>query len=1353
MKSIYLLLQNKWNEGREDSLFLKMRKNLAVAFLVVLLAGGYFPVSAQQFLARRMPFLNQLPSKEVSTLYQDKKGFIWVGTTQGLGRYDGYDLQMFRSDYRTPELLLNNYVRCITESEEYICVGTRNGLNLLDKSSFRVIPSPRKEFLHTDIKHLFTDRSGFVWIATQKSLYRCDAKLSPLQSYPLGSPGDCQVVSLYQDQKDDIWVMTWGSGLFKYDKNKDTFTSFPQIGTQNIPFAMYQDRQGRYWLGTWGEGLYRFYPEAPAGKCYVRQRISTSSQDFDASIFFDFVQDDFQGYLWTMTYHELCALKPSAEGVLEKVDVSTLVDVRRMYSKILKDRDGTLWLGAYDAGFNLLTEKAKIQNYPLQLIKKQTGLDPNISCIQEDEDGIIWLNQERGGLAFYDRKSGEVGINQTRVGGFMEIDRIVESRERNQMWISSSFQPLVLRAFRQGMNLYVKDSVILTDYCRQPGLVTELLEDRKGNVWIATTEQFFLRPAGRDTLFTLSSSFSRISGIAEDTAGRIWVTSAKGLFGICFNGTVKKEVHYPLPPFCAALDKMEHLCVDPNNALWISTSLGMLLKFDPVEKEMCNYTADCSLSGDVILNLFSGPKELWVVTPRSIVLYRPDHGNTVRYSTSDEEIGVSAFRNRGAFLSRSGILYAGGHGGFLSVGREGDQKTPVHEKKVEITDVKVNSWSLFFADSLREGFANSVTQVYLSSGDRNLEISFSGLDFFVGKNRRYAYKLEGVDQEWVIPEKDRHTAFYNQLGKGEYIFKVRMSNEAGEWGNEFTALHITKAPAWFETWYAYLAYTVLGLGVAVLIFWYSLYRMKRKNAIRFQEELTRTKLDYFTNVSHELLTPLTILSCLTDELEREEPPSRNFVVSMRDNVNRLKKLIRQVLDFRKTESGKMELKVQYGALSGFIRTVGDSNFSALAQQKQIQFTTHLQPDEFSGYFDADKLDAILFNLLSNAIKYTPEGGKAGLDASVEEGASGRFVQIRVWDKGVGISPQEQEQIFTRFYTGSNHRPGESNGIGLSLTKELIRLHHGTISVESQPGEGSCFIVSLPIDRANYTEEECGEGVLSGYEAEIDLLGSSTEISQDVPLVLIVDDNPELLELIRKMFSRSYRVLTARDGMQALEALRAHPVDLVVCDVMMPGMNGLEFCTQVKNDLTISHIPVLMLTAKNTDEDRVACYEAGADGYVAKPFEVKVLQARVNNLLQLHKQRQQKFRGEPELHVSELEYRFADERFLNDLVACVEMHLEEPDFDLEQLAAELNVSKSTMNRKIKAMVGLTPMDFVKNIKLKCACKMLHNPSITVSEVAYAMGFSTPKYFTKCFKDEFGMTPSHYQQSLPAPENSL
>jgi signal transduction histidine kinase/DNA-binding response OmpR family regulator len=595
---------------------------------------------------------------------------------------------------------------------------------------------------------------------------------------------------------------------------------------------------------------------------------------------------------------------------------------------------------------------------------------------------------------------------------------------------------------------------------------------------------------------------------------------------------------------------------------------------------------------------------------------------------------------------------------------------------------------------------------------------------------------------------------------------VKATDVNGLWSSLVTKIQVDKAPAFYETWWAYTAYIMF-----VLLAGYSFYyRTKRRMQLRHElrivqiekeksEELVQAKLRYFTNISHDLLTPLTIVTCLIDDAEITYKNKIPQFEMIRANVNRLKRLLQQILDFRKVESGNMRLKVTSGDIVSFIRDVCKSNFMPLIQKKKLTFTFESSEETIQAYFDADKIDKVVFNLLSNACKYTEEGGeiKTILSTYLQNGHI--YLSIIISDTGKGIASEDLDKIFTRFYTNQHWVSSETNGIGLSLTKDLLELHHGTISVESEIEKGTSFTVIIPIDKESYVEDEINVGAFQGLikESRTDIIdvdmenweqfegGNTDAMVSDIRL-LLVEDNEELLYLMERILSRRYHVIMAKNGIEAFELMKDNEVDIIVSDVMMPEMDGLELCRAIKGNLETSHIPIILLTAKNTAEDRIECYNAGANAYISKPFELKVLEARLDNFLMDKKTKQEEFRTDIEdINFNLLDATDIDKEFLKKVIEVIQENLSSSTFDVIQLADALAMSKSSLYRKTKAIIGLSPVEFIRNVRLKQGVKMLKNKSISVSEVAYTCGFSNPKYFSTCFKEEFGVTPKEFQKA--------
>lgn len=1300
-------------------------------FLCIFLFLGELSVSAQHMLSRPFPFFNRLSSNEIFNIHQDREGYFWLGTTNGLARYDGYQLNTFRSDYKNQNLLLNNSIMTINDNRLYVWIGTWGGLNLYDKQTCRIIPFHDERLRSNPIITIAVSEDETVWVGTDNRIYRCDSVANIVKEYDISSSSGYSISSIYIDKEKQLWVI--GScGIFRYEPEADSFFLYPPFGNGHTAYVMCQDKMGNYWIGSWGEGIWQFFPDAQKGGHYKKHNITSSRNSEAEAVVFSIVQDDVLGHLWTLSYAGLQVFEYTDEGMLKEVDLHNLVDTHMMYTRICKDREGNLWLPSYDMAYTIFFDDSNVDNYLLPQLKDEMGWDANILNLCQSQDSVMWFRQDRYGLCLYD-----LSRDLFADSGLGEVNIIVNSFHKPGVWVNSSLSSHVMRVTQQDMKVKVVEDINI-------GGVNNLLEDGEGNLWISTWANLNVKRPDSRTLVVSREDVPGMYILTRDIQGKVWGMSGdRQIYQLDCVG--ERVVCIPKGRVSAISDKeaINNICIDRKGCLWLSTSWGRVFRSDETMETFENVPLDNVLDDCTVLGLLSDENNVWIIANKKVLQYNVDLQYFQNYSTVDENIMVDVFRYKAISLDGWGGLYVGGHRGFIHIKSGGaPQGNKVHPS-LHITDVKVEDKSVFFTDNSGK---NTISKVILNPDDRNIEISFSSLVYSLNARKRVAYKLEGVDKDWIYSDYGRYSAFYNHLPKGTYKFRLKLEYERGKWTESEMLLTLVKNPAFYETWFAYFIYFILVALCFYTVIRLYMRRIKLKSEVRLREELTRIRLTYFTNVSHELLTPLTVISCISDYLDEKVPVVHQQSVMLKANVDKLKRLIQQVLDFRKMDVGKLKLNVSEGDIREFMLNICRINFMPLAERKNITLETCIKAEKMRGYVDFDKLDKILHNLLSNAIKYTPDNKYICVDAQVVDEAGHKILVIKVQDEGVGIPAKEINHIFTRFYSSKRNKGIESNGIGLSLTKDLVTLHHGTIAVESTFGQGTCFTVTLPIDKGSYSSDELiVEETLNLY-AVSDEMDENTMLSgsMDKPSVLLIDDNAELLSVMKEMFRERYRVLTAVDGRQAWDKLNSNEVDVIICDVMLPDANGWELCTRIKGDLRFNHIPIIILTAKNGIDDRVASYEAGADGYIAKPFELKILFARVDNLIRSSRIRQAAFRKEENISLDGLAFPTADKQFLQSIIDSIEQHLEETEYDLEQLATEMNMSKSTLYRKIKSMTGLTPLDFVRNIKMKRACMMLLSCTQNISEIAYAVGFSTPKYFTKCFKDEFGITPTEYQQ---------
>ena len=653
-------------------------------------------------------------------------------------------------------------------------------------------------------------------------------------------------------------------------------------------------------------------------------------------------------------------------------------------------------------------------------------------------------------------------------------------------------------------------------------------------------------------------------------------------------------------------------------------------------------------------------------------------------------------------------------------------------------------------------------ELLLAYNQNNVQLSFSSLSYTNPQANRYAYRLKGVDKDWIYVDANNRHISYNNLNTGEYVFQVRSCNENSVWSEPVEMMLTILPPPWL-TWWAYVIY-IFVMGVIA----YTAFRIIRKrillqNALKIEqiehkksEEVNQAKLKFFTNISHELFTPLSVMQCSIESLKQDGQADGQTLNIMKLNLKRLQRLLQQIMEFRKVESGNLKLKVSYNNIVTFVKELCEENFYPLLQSKNITLNFQTEQDVIMAYFDVDKLDKIIYNLLSNALKYNYQDGMVSISLSQVVQNDRRYFMLKVENTGDGIPESKLPLLFKRFYEGDYRKfKTKGTGIGLSLTKDLVELHHGTISVQSVLNETTVFTVMIPSDKDNYTDdqidEEAGrvenenikEEVVPFSELEVKAEGMNDERTH----LLLVEDDVDLLTVMTKVLGKLFKVSTAVNGKEALELLKENEnIDLVITDYVMPEMNGIELCRVIRNDITLNHLPIVMLTAKTQAEYHLEGYDAGADAYITKPVEMVLLTAQIKALIANRKLLVQRFQQQDTLDVQELGLSILDREFLDRAISVVEQQMEDSEFSNDVFCDMMNMTQSTLYRKLKSLTGMSPNEFIRDIRIKKACMLLlQRPDLQVADVAYMVGFTDPKYFSLIFKKEKGMSPTKYLEA--------
>jgi len=1342
-----------------------MRKVLILLLLLTAIFGYSFDKQAISF--KKLPFKESLPNSIVKRVFQDSRGYVWLGTEAGICRYDGYKLITIKSNIEHPNLLTSGNILCIAEDKNRrIWFGTDRGVNILDENNQLISLFPKHKVQDLRINSILCDRNGDMWIGSENGLFMYDYKSGALKAFnktnnPSSLPGN-NVNQVFEDKAGIIWVALWNDGLCRFDDKYQSFEQLPFLGKTNNPFTVFEDNDGVFWAGTYGDGLFRIeFPQGKSLPVYTQFKHTGNPFSIPENSIYSITQDNVSGNLWVLSQMGLNIISDRKNVNFERINALELFsDASNFLNHIMKDRQGNIWIATSNDGVYLANlNRPLFQSNTLDELRSKYGVISVYSIFENEAK--IWISLFNFGIVVVDKKTQTIDKNTQLTKLFdniiqnqsNSINCFCQNNKDGSVWIGGN--GVLGRVINTGKGYLYQDIRLNSPKLKQKSRrITSLFSDSKNRMWIGTRYGVFLFDNGITR--EIIPGLNNVIDFAEDKNGNVWIASpSKGVIHLTEtkpNKFTSKQYSYSRGNINS--NEINAIVVDLNGTIWAGTNNGGLNRYDAQSQKFISQNKEFSILDEDIKNIVvETENSLWIATNNKVMKIDLANKSSMLFSTNDN-IKISSFKAGAHLCDSEGKIYFGGGNGFCSF-YPNLKRQKLNVNKVVLSDIEIFNQSIF--NNLEPNVYNPDEHtLHLNYKQRNVGFEFSALNYTAPSNIYYAYKLAGVDKDWVKVDSKRRYVNYNSLSKGTYTFEVKATDENGVWNNEATTLTLKVEPAPYETWWAYTLYFIL----IVLIFYFTYRNVSNRIVLRRDilisriekqksEELTQIKLRYFTNVSHELLTPLTIISCLIEDFNTNFPNQFKQYSIMKSNVSRLKRLLQQILDFRKVESGNMKLSVKQADLVAFVTGICRNNFEPLAKEKQIQFTISA-PEKIEAWFDEDKMDKILFNILSNAFKHTPPKGMIDVLIQAETKQDIVYAKIFISDTGTGISAERIPFIFERFF--GEEQGIESNGIGLSLTKELVDIHKGTITVESEVNKGTTFVVEIPIDEMKYATNEREGGVehtqlfpIKVYEGAEPLMleGEISAPNADI-VVLIVEDNADLLMVLANTLSRLYKVLKASNGVEALQILKDNDVDLIISDIMMPEMDGITLCRTVKEDINYSHTPVLLLTAKNQIADRIESYNAGADAYISKPFEMEVLVARINSLIQNRQKQNKEYQSSLTIHPKETENESMDGIFLRQAIAVVEENLANFDFTHEQLIDAMNTSKSTLYRKIKSLTGLSPSEFVRNIRLKHACIMLKNETGNVSDIAYSVGFNDPKYFSTCFKAEFGVTPREYNK---------
>ncbi|MGG7663563.1 hybrid sensor histidine kinase/response regulator transcription factor [Dyadobacter sp. BHUBP1] len=1336
-----------------------------------------------------------LSHNQVNCFLKDSRGFVWIGTANGLNRFDGYSFRVFKHDPADSASISDHQVTALFEDPQgYIWIRTLLGFDIYDPVTEAIDRNANRAAKHfglkdADFNRIIKTRSGDYWISHNKlgllkyrtaSKQLVKVKFGPTQNVP----GTRAISDFDEDAQGNLWVVCDDGFLARVNAAthaidiQSTLLQRRNLGKLSN-HKVFVDGQGEPWVYIVKAAVGAFNFDF---KKNILRMAGTAGPDFRLSNnAVSAMISGPDGRIWIGTDHGGINILDKATGRVSTLH-SNPGDPRTISQNsiqaLYKDATGMIWAGTYKQGFCNYHEHI----FRFSLVRHLPGdagslpFD-DVNVFAEDRKGNLWVGTNGGGLIYYDRRNNSFRQYRNKPGdpNSLSNDVIVSLflDRQDVLWIGTYFG---------GLNSF--DGQRFTRYLHDPADSTSLVDDRvweifedsRRRLWVGTMAD------GLDLFDRSSKTFRHyrnlapnsvrsdyISAMLEDKQGNLWIGTANGI-DVLMRQT-GRFVHYKHTKGDTAglsSDAVMSLALDSTGAIWIGTSEG-LNRYDAGRNAFETYDTRHGLPDNSILTVVvDARQQIWLGTPKGVVnlqVTKRGAGGVptgFQVHTFNEVDGLQGrgFNENAALRLHSGDLVFGGANGFsiFDPAQVTDERTAA---KVVLTDFQIFNKSIrpgTLADGsqILEKSISTTDRIVLEHSQNVFTIEFAALNFLHSEKNHYLYTLQGFNDQWFEADNTRRVTYTN-LDPGSYVFKVK-TKEGGAVTER--RLEIRVLPPFWQTPWAYLLYFLL-IACALMIARWILIERERMNFKLEQErryaqqmhELDLMKIKFFTNVSHEFRTPLTLMLTPLESLLRgirsDHTVHRQLSLVHR-NAQRLLNLVTQMLDFKKLEVEETRFMPERGDIVQFVRQITQT-FSDLSEHKHIRYRFESSVESRYADFDQDKLSKVMYNLLSNAFKFTPENGQVTVRLRTVEHEGGEALEISVEDSGIGIPPEAQQKVFDRFYQHPmpGHIMNQGSGIGLSIASEFVKMHGGRIDLESEVGKGSTFAVTLPLRESptrevpTYVAEPASADL-----ATIDIDLAEEKEGKEKPLILLVEDNDEFREYLKEVFQKKYRILEAANGRTGLDVTLDHIPDLIVSDVMMPEMDGIELCRRIKTDRRVSHIPIVLLTARAEDEQQLQGYQTGADAYVTKPFRLDILQVRISNLILQREQLQKQFQQHIEIRPSEVAVRSMDEQFVNSAVKVVEQNLANAEYTVEQLSEAMSMSRVYLYKKILSLTGKTPVEFIRIIRIRRAAGLLEKSQLTVAEIAYQVGFNNPKYFTKLFKEEYQMLPTEYRKKQAA-----
>ncbi len=1291
-------------------------------------------LSAEPYYFRQYGVQDGLSNNIINCITQDHQGFIWIATRDGVNRFDGYSFRVFRNDPDDPKSIGNNSISHIaTDKNGVIWVATSRGFykyNDVDES-FSLVPF--SEDMRTN--HIYFDSEGDIWLTVNGRLVKYSESLGAYQTYTL--PDNAAITSFCITPIGNIWVALSNGMLYEYHEETGDFTGYDLF-----------EHSSNYTL----RGLTKISSDVTGNKIFIGTA-AHGAKIFDVSskTYKDILQEEvrkkelsIQGFL-QYTDDELWMAGESGLFIYSLKEDSYLHIVKRPYDpysistnalyNFFKDQENGIWIGSYAGGISYYSPFQPFQKY--YAYPGANAMQGEIvHDICTDQYGNLWIGTEDAGVNKLDAKTGRY-VNFQPDAGKQSITRFNIHGlvpDGDQLWVGAKNSIDVIDI----PNNTVKKSYNLPDNCTIV-IMKKLPNDA---IVVGTSRGMFSYSKETDD-FRLLPKYPtdvRIQSILVDHEGIIWVgTNGKGVY---YYDPDKDECKgfalEATPNFSDNI--IGDIFEDSDKNLWFATFSG-IKKYNRQTKEITRYHKKNGMPSNTTFRIQEDRnRNLWISTTNGLVCLDPRTESIMVY-TQDHGLITNQFNYNSSWSDDHGRMYFGMVKGMISFVPE---KIKPVEAQAVVYFTKISLFDGVPGANIRDIPISSANKIELAYDQSTFSIDFSSLSYIAPQITKYAFQMEGLDNNWTyLP--DGHTAHFTKLPPGKYRFMVKGANASGIWNDTPTTLQITVNPPWWNSLTAQVIYLLLiGITCAVLIFYFLQQGRKRiaRSMKQFEDkkekELYQAKIDFFISIAHEIRTPLTLIKIpLEKVLNNQGIPedAKSYLCTVEKNANRLLDLVNQLLDFRKTELDGYRLAFVKTDIVALLKYTCQQ-FEDTAAQQNLTFILHTNVDRLEVYIDKEACTKIISNLLSNALKYA--SSIISISFIYDQGEDN--FSIEVSNDGQEIPTEIREKIFEPFFRGKYSEHESGTGLGLPLARSLAEMHRGSLVLfDDEESPLITFRLTLSVDQPD-SIQMLGEREIRTIDD--DKLVNHYDLDPARPTILIVEDNEDMKDLVCKEANATYNILTASNGDEALILLHDYSIQLVVSDVMMPVMDGFTLLKKIKTDLEYSHIPVMMLTAKNTTQARLEGLELGADAYLEKPFSMDILLAQIANLLSNRNNIRNFYFHSPIANMKSMAYSKADESFLEKLNDIILKHIADINLDVEMIAEQMNLSRPTLYRKINALSNLTPNDLIRITRLKRAAELILQGDMKIYEISEAVGFNSQSYFSRSFTKQFGMSPSEY-----------